>query len=159
MKVRFKLNGKWVEVDAKPNEILLDTLRLKLGVRSVKRGCETAECGACTVLLDGKPVYSCTILTPMVDGREVITVDYLAETGEIQPLMEAFAEHGAVQCGFCTPGFILTAYAFLKQNPRPSEWEVRKAVEGNLCRCTGYQKIIEAILDAAEKMRKSNGSK
>ena len=159
MKVRFKLNGKWVEVDAKPNEILLDTLRLKLGVRSVKRGCETAECGACTVLLDGKPVYSCTILTPMVEGREVITVDYLAETGEIQPLMEAFAEHGAVQCGFCTPGFILTAYAFLKQNPRPSEWEVRKAVEGNLCRCTGYQKIIEAILDAAEKMRKSNGSK
>ncbi len=159
MKVRFKLNGKWVEVDAKPNEILLDTLRLKLGVRSVKRGCETAECGACTVLLDGKPVYSCTILTPMVEGKEVITVDYLAETGEIQPLMEAFAEHGAVQCGFCTPGFILTAYAFLKQNPRPSEWEVRKAVEGNLCRCTGYQKIIEAILDAAEKMRKGNGSK
>ena len=159
MKVRFKLNGKWVEVDAKPNEILLDTLRLKLGVRSVKRGCETAECGACTVLLDGKPVYSCTILTPMVEGREVITVDYLAETGEIQPLMEAFAEHGAVQCGFCTPGFILTAYAFLKQNPRPSEWEVRKAVEGNLCRCTGYQKIIEAILDAAERMRKGNGSK
>ncbi len=159
MKVRFKLNGKWVEVDAKPNEILLDTLRLKLGARSVKRGCETAECGACTVLLDGKPVYSCTILTPMVEGREVITVDYLAETGEIQPLMEAFAEHGAVQCGFCTPGFILTAYAFLKQNPRPSEWEVRKAVEGNLCRCTGYQKIIEAILDAAERMRKSNGNK
>ncbi len=159
MKVRFKLNGKWVEVDAKPNEILLDTLRLKLGVRSVKRGCETAECGACTVLLDGKPVYSCTILTPMVEGKEVITVDYLAETGEIQPLMEAFAEHGAVQCGFCTPGFVLTAYAFLKQNPRPSEWEVRKAVEGNLCRCTGYQKIIEAILDAAERMRKGNGSK
>jgi len=159
MKVRFKLNGKWVEVDAKPNEILLDTLRLKLGVRSVKRGCETAECGACTVLLDGKPVYSCTILTPMVEGREVVTVDYLAETGEIQPLMEAFAEHGAVQCGFCTPGFILTAYAFLKQNPRPSEWEIRKAVEGNLCRCTGYQKIIEAIMDAAERMRKDNGSK
>lgn len=159
MKVRFKLNGKWVEVDTKPNEILLDTLRLKLGVRSVKRGCETAECGACTVLLDGKPVYSCTILTPMVEGREVITVDYLADTGEIQPLMEAFAEHGAVQCGFCTPGFVLTAYAFLKQNPRPSEWEVRKAVEGNLCRCTGYQKIIEAILDAAERMRKGNGSK
>lgn len=159
MKVRFKLNGKWVEVDAKPNEILLDTLRLKLGVRSVKRGCETAECGACTVLLDGKPVYSCTILTPMVEGREVVTVDYLAETGEIQPLMEAFAEHGAVQCGFCTPGFILTAYAFLKQNPRPSEWEIRKAVEGNLCRCTGYQKIIEAIMDAAERMRKGNGSK
>lgn len=158
MRVRFKLNGRWVEVDAKPNEILLDTLRLKLGVRSVKRGCETAECGACTVLLDGEPVYSCAILTPMVEGREVITVDYLAETGEIRPLMEAFAEHGAVQCGFCTPGFVLTAYAFLKQNPRPSEWEVRKAVEGNLCRCTGYQKIIEAILDAAERMRKGNGN-
>lgn len=159
MRVRFRLNGKWVEVDSKPNEILLDTLRLKLGVRSVKRGCETAECGACTVLLDGKPVYTCTILTPMVEGREVLTVDYLAETGELQPLMEAFAEHGAVQCGFCTPGFTLTAYAFLKQNPEPSEWEVRKAIEGNLCRCTGYQKIVEAILDAAERMRKSNGSK
>lgn len=159
MRVRFRLNGKWVEVDSKPNEILLDTLRLKLGVRSVKRGCETAECGACTVLLDGKPVYTCTILTPMVEGKEVLTVDYLAETGELQPLMEAFAEHGAVQCGFCTPGFTLTAYAFLKQNPEPSEWEVRKAIEGNLCRCTGYQKIVEAILDAAERMRKSNGSK
>ena len=150
MKISFKLNGKPVTVDVEPNEVLLDVLRFKLGVKSVKRGCERAECGACTVLLDGKPVYSCTILAPQVNGREVITVDYLASTGELEPLIKAFVEKGAIQCGFCTPGFLLTAYALLKTNPNPTEEEVRKAIEGNLCRCTGYKKIVEAILEAAK---------
>lgn len=150
MKVSFKLNDKTVTVDVEPNEVLLDVLRLKLGVKSVKRGCERAECGACTVLLDGKPVYSCTILAPQVNGREVVTVDYLASTGELEPLVKAFVEKGAIQCGFCTPGFLLTAYALLKENPNPTEEEVKKAIEGNLCRCTGYKKIIEAILEAAK---------
>ena len=150
MKISFKLNGKPVTVDVEPNEVLLDVLRFKLGVKSVKRGCERAECGACTVLLDGKPVYSCTVLAPQVNGREVITVDYLASTGELEPLIKAFVEKGAIQCGFCTPGFLLTAYALLKTNPNPTEEEVRKAIEGNLCRCTGYKKIVEAILEATK---------
>lgn len=154
MKVSFKLNGKPVIVDVEPNEILLDVLRFKLGVKSVKRGCERAECGACTVLLDGKPVYSCTILAPQVNGREVVTVDYLVEKGELDPLIKVFTEKGAIQCGFCTTGILLTAYALLKENPNPSEEEVMKAIEGNLCRCTGYKKIIEAILEAAKDYKK-----
>ncbi len=150
MKISFTLNGRRVEVDVEPNEVLLDVLRLKLGVKSVRRGCERAECGACTVLLDGKPVYSCTILAPMVDGRTVETVDYLASNGELKPLVEAFVKVGAIQCGFCTPGFLLTAYSLLRRNPQPTVEEVKKAIEGNICRCTGYQKIIEAILLASK---------
>ena len=152
MEITFKLNGKPVAVDVKPNEILLDVLRFKLGIKSVKRGCERAECGTCTVLLDGNPVYSCTILAPQVRDREVITVDYLIQTGELRPLLDAFADVGAVQCGFCTPGFLMTSYAFIKRNPNPTDEEIKKAVEGNLCRCTGYKKIVEAIKLAAKKM-------
>ncbi len=154
MRISFKLNGKPVTVDVKPNEVLLDVLRLKLGIKSVKRGCERAECGACTVLLDGKPVYSCTILAPQVNGHEVITLEYLTSTGELDPLVKAFVDKAAIQCGFCTPGFLLTAYALLKENPNPSEEEVRKALEGNLCRCTGYKKIIEAVLEAAKRFKR-----
>ncbi len=153
MEISFKLNDKPVTVDVKPNEILLDVLRLKLGVKSVRRGCERAECGTCTVLIDGVPVYSCMVLAPQVQGKEVITVDYLAETGELQPLLDAFTEVGAVQCGFCSPGFLLTAYALLKKNPNPTIDEIKKAIEGNLCRCTGYKKIIEAIALASKKMK------
>ncbi len=153
MEVFFKLNGQPVKVDVKPNEVLLDVLRLKLGIKSVKRGCERAECGTCTVLLDGKPTYSCMILAPYVNGREVATIEYLKENGELKPLVEAFADVGAVQCGFCTPGFLLTVYAFLKKNPSPTREEIKKAIEGNLCRCTGYKKIIEAIELASKKMK------
>ena len=153
MEVCFTLNGKPVTVDVKPNEILLDVLRLKLGVKEVKRGCERAECGTCTVLIDGKPVYSCMVLAPQVHGKEVVTVSHLVNNGELKPLLDAFAEVGAVQCGFCSPGFLLTAYALLKSNPNLTEEEVKKAIEGNLCRCTGYKKIIEAILLASEKMK------
>jgi len=153
MEVCFTLNGKPVTVDVKPNEILLDVLRLKLGVKEVKRGCERAECGTCTVLIDGKPVYSCMVLAPQVHGKEVVTVSHLVNNGELKPLLDAFAEVGAVQCGFCSPGFLLTAYALLKSKPNLTEEDVKKAIEGNLCRCTGYKKIIEAIILASEKMR------
>ncbi|RLG86023.1 MAG: (2Fe-2S)-binding protein, partial [Thermoprotei archaeon] len=140
MKVRFKLNGRPVEVDVPPNRTLLDVLRRDLGIRSVKRGCERGECGACTVLLNGEPVTSCLILIPQVEGAEVITLEYLHKNGKLHPIQKAFIEAGAVQCGFCTPGFILTAYALLMKNPEPTREEVKKALSGNICRCTGYVK-------------------
>ena len=148
----FDLNGKSVAVEAKSTTTLLDFLRVQLGVTSVKKGCEQGECGACTVLLDGLPVTSCLILAPQVDGRHVTTIEGLAENPLMKELRNAFMENGAVQCGFCTPGMLLSSYALLRDNPHPSEEEVRAGIEGNICRCTGYVKIIEAILDAAERM-------
>jgi len=148
----FDLNGKSVAVEAKSTTTLLDLLRVELGVTSVKKGCEQGECGACTVLLDGLPVTSCLILAPQVDGRHVTTVEGLAENPLMKELRNAFMENGAVQCGFCTPGMLLSSYALLRDNPHPSEEEVRAGIEGNICRCTGYVKIIEAVLDAAERM-------
>ena len=151
MLVKFRLNGKEVEVDASPNEILLDTLRLKLGVRSVKRGCERGECGTCTVLLNGDPVTSCLILTPQVDGAEVITVEGLENDPKFKELVENFVNEGAIQCGFCTPGFLLTAYAAMVKQKIKTLEDVRKSLEGNLCRCTGYVKIIKAVAKTALK--------
>jgi carbon-monoxide dehydrogenase small subunit len=148
----FELNSKNVGVEAKPTMTLLELLRGELGVMSVKKGCEQGECGACTVLLDGLPMTSCLILAPQVDGRHVTTVEGLAENPLMKELRNAFMENGAVQCGFCTPGMLLSAYALLRDNPHPSEEEVRIGIEGNICRCTGYVKIIEAILDAAERI-------
>ena len=154
MIVSFKLNGELVEVDVPPNMTLLDVLRRKLGILSVKRGCERGECGACTVLINGDPVCSCLVLAPQAEGKEIITLEYLSKNGEIHPIQEAFIEAGAIQCGFCIPGFILTAYALLKRNPNPTIDEIKKALEGNLCRCTGYIKIIEAIQLAAKKLQR-----
>ncbi len=154
MKISFILNGKYVTVDVKPNEILLDVLRLKLGIRSVKRGCERGECGVCTVLLDGKPVYSCMVLAPQVEGHEVTTVEGLVGDEVFEALSRAFREVGAIQCGYCTPGMIITAYALLKKIKKPTKEQVKKAIEGNLCRCTGYSKIIEAILKASNYISK-----
>jgi len=148
----FELNGKNVDVEAKPTMTLLELLRGELGVMSVKKGCEQGECGACTVLLDGLPMTSCLILAPQVDGRHVTTVEGLAENPLMKELRNAFMENGAVQCGFCTPGMLLSSYALLRDNPHPSEEEVKTGIEGNICRCTGYVKIIEAILDAAERI-------
>ena len=153
MKVSFILNGKYVSVDVKPNEILLDVLRYRLGIKSVKRGCERGECGACTVLLDGKPVYSCMLLAVQVDGHEITTVEGLEH--ELRPLIKAFTEVGAIQCGYCTPGILLTAYTLLKNSSDElTENDVKKALEGNLCRCTGYKKIVEAILQARKYYKK-----
>jgi len=150
--VYFQLNGADVYVEASATMTLLDTLRVELGIKSVKKGCEQGECGACTVLIDGYPMTSCLILAPQVEGRHVCTIEGLIDNPLMKELREAFMENGAVQCGFCTPGMLLSAYALLRDNKRPSEDEVKTAIEGNICRCTGYVTIIEAILDAAERI-------
>ncbi|MHA2392241.1 MAG: (2Fe-2S)-binding protein [Promethearchaeota archaeon] len=152
MNVSFMLNGKKVEIDTSPNISLLDTLRTELGVTSVKKGCELGECGACTLLIDGLPVTSCLILIPQVAGKHVTTLEGLEKNSLMIDLREAFIENGAVQCGFCTPGMLISAYALIRDTPHPSESEVKMGIEGNICRCTGFTKIIEAILDAAERI-------
>ncbi len=152
MEVRFELNGEPVTVTVEPHVTLLDLLRLELGVKSVKKGCEQGECGACTLLLDGAPVTSCLVLAPQVEGRFVTTLEGLEKNPLMIDLREAFIDNGAVQCGFCTPGMLMSAYALLRDNPDPSMDEVKRGIEGNICRCTGYTKIIEAILDAAERI-------
>ena len=152
MNVSFMLNGKAVEVEAPDNRALLDLLRDDLGVKSVKKGCENGECGACTVLLDGAPVTSCLVLSPQVEGKAVTTVDGLEDDPFMVKLRQAFLEDGAIQCGFCTPGMLISSYALLKRNPKPTADEVKKAIEGNLCRCTGYVNIIKAILHASERI-------
>jgi carbon-monoxide dehydrogenase small subunit len=152
MMIRFRLNQRWVECEAEPYETLLDVLRERLGVRSVKRGCNVGECGACTVLLDGEPGNSCLLLAPQVKGRSVETLEGLTEKPLMKELIEAFLEDGAIQCGYCTPGMLVSAYALLRAKPRPSEEEVKRAIVGNLCRCTGYVNIIKAIIDASRRL-------
>ncbi len=151
MKIKLTVNGVGRELEVKPNELLLNVLRDKLYLTGAKYGCGIGECGACTVLLDGEPVVSCLTLAVEADGHEVVTVEGLAKDEKLDKVQEAFLEEGAVQCGFCTPGFIMTTEALLKENPRPSENEIRKYIEGNLCRCTGYVNIVKAIKRAAEK--------
>jgi len=150
MKVSFQLNGKDIEVEAPDNRALLDLLRDDLGVKSVKKGCENGEGGACTGLLDGAPVTSCLVLAPQIEGRTVTTIDGLEDDPFMVKLRQAFLEDGAIQCGFCTPGMLISSYALLKGNHKPPADEVKKAIEGNLCRCTGYVAIITAILHASE---------
>jgi len=152
MKTSFTLNGKKTEVETSTNQTLLDLLREDLDVKSVKKDCEAGECGACTVLLDEKPVTSCLVLAPQVENRSVTTVEGLVEDELMVALRDAFMKDGAIQCGFCTPGLLLSVYALLRENPRPTESEIKKGIEGNICRCTGYVKIVEAIIDAAEKI-------
>ncbi len=149
--VEFRLNGRDVRVDVEPNEILLDTLRHRLGVKSVKRGCERGECGVCTVLVNGEPVYSCMLLTVQVSGAEVTTVEGLQNDSLFKEIVDSFIEHGAIQCGYCTPAILLTVYALLKKKPKPTREDIVKALEGNLCRCTGYKKIMDAIMYLATK--------
>ncbi|MCF8885676.1 MAG: (2Fe-2S)-binding protein [Aigarchaeota archaeon] len=153
MKIKFNLNGRSVETEVKPNTTLLDLLRYQLRITSVKRGCEVGECGACTVLLDGKPVNSCLILAARVDGRNIVTVEGLLKDSKLHPIQEAFIEEFAVQCGYCTPGVILTAKALLDINPNPTIAEIKDALSGNLCRCGAYHQIINAILKASEKIK------
>jgi carbon-monoxide dehydrogenase small subunit len=143
------LNGEEVKVQVEPSALLVEVLRDQLDLTGTKVACGEGECGACTVLLDGKPVNSCLVPALKAQGREVLTVEGLAPLGELHPLQKAFVEHGAVQCGYCTPGMLMSAKALLDHNPSPTEDEVRLAISGNLCRCTGYAKIVEAILDAS----------
>jgi len=154
IEVTFILNGRLVKAQTEPNITLLDLLREELRITSVKRGCEIGECGACTVLLDGKPVNSCLILAPMIDGRNILTVEGLTRDRELHPVQESFIEEFALQCGYCTPGMILTAKALLDLNPSPTIEEIKEALSGNLCRCGAYKQIINAILRASEKLRR-----
>ncbi len=145
MTIQFRLNGRLVQVEAPFHWTLLRLLREKLGLTGTKEGCGIGECGACTVLLDGMPVNSCLVLAPKVEGREVQTVEGLGTRDNLHPLQKSFIDHGAVQCGFCTPGMLMSSKAFLEKNPRPSREEIKDAISGHLCRCTGYHQIIEAI--------------
>ncbi len=140
-------------MDVPPGRRLLDLLREDLGLTGTKEGCGEGECGACTVLVNGRPRLSCLTAAIQVDGKEVLTIEGLRENGELHPLQRAFVEAAGVQCGFCTPGFIMAAYALLKENPDPTPEEVKDWLSGNLCRCTGYQQIVEAVLLAAKHMR------
>ena len=143
--VSLFINGSEFTVPVRPNLTLLDLLRRELGLTGTKAGCEAGDCGACTVLLDGDPVNACLVLAIETDGRTVTTIEGLGRGAELDPVQQAFIEHGAVQCGYCTPGMVLTARALLDRNPDPTEAEVREAIAGNLCRCTGYVKIVDAI--------------
>lgn len=148
----FTLNDDPVEVVIKDNMTLLDLLRDKLGLTGTKKGCEQGECGACTVMLDGLPVNSCCTLAVECKGRNVVTVEGIVKGGKLHPIQKQFIEKWALQCGYCTPGMIMSAKALLNHNPHPTELEIREAIEGNLCRCTGYAKIVEAIQAAAAEM-------
>ena len=151
-KIKLNVNGRGVAVMVKPTETLVDVLRDKLDLTGTKKACGLGDCGACTVLMDGKAVNSCLILAMDAQGHEITTIEGLEKKdGTLHPLQEAFLENGAVQCGFCTPGMVLSAKALLDENPSPTEEEVRRALAGNLCRCTGYAKIVQAVLETSKK--------
>ena len=151
--VTTTINGDRVEFACEPNEPLLDVLRNRLGLSGAKEGCGTGDCGACSIQLDGRVVCSCLVLGVEAEGREIETVEGLAHGTELHPLQTKFLEHAALQCGVCTPGFLMAAKALLEKNPDPSEEEIRFGLAGNLCRCTGYDKIVRAVQDAAKVMR------
>ncbi len=151
-RIAVTVNGVRREAEVEPRQLLVYFLREQLGLTGTNVGCDTSSCGACTVLLDGESVKSCTLLAVQADGREVTTIEGLAQDGQLHPVQEAFHRNHGLQCGYCTPGMVMAAVSYLKENPTPSEEEVRLALEGNLCRCTGYQNIVKAILDAAQRM-------
>jgi len=153
--LNINVNGEDNHLEISPNKTLLDVLREDLGLTGTKKGCGTGECGSCTVLLGGQPVKSCLILALQADGKEVLTIEGIGKN-KPHPLQVAFAEKGAIQCGFCTPGMIMTAKALLDSNPNPTNEEIKEAMSGNLCRCTGYKKIIEAIKDCAVSTKSKN---
>ncbi|HEY8517713.1 MAG TPA: (2Fe-2S)-binding protein [Candidatus Binatia bacterium] len=156
--VSLILNGEETDFLCEPRQTLLEVLRDELDLTGTKEGCATGDCGACSVLLDGRVVCSCLVLAVETQGREVTTVEGLAEGDRLHPLQQAFLEHAALQCGICTPGFLVAAKALLDRNPDPSEREVRYELSGNLCRCTGYDKIVRAVLDAARAMRETKSA-
>jgi len=161
LEVILNVNHVNYRVEVEPRRTLVEVLRETLGLTGTKRSCNEGECGACTVLMDGKPVASCLILAVDAQGREIVTIEGLSDGERLHPLQEAFVKHGAIQCGFCTPGMVLSAKALLDGNPRPTALDVRKAISGNLCRCTGYQQIVDAILAASKAMETKpyNGAK
>lgn len=150
-KITLKVNGEVHEVEVEPRRLLVHVLR-DLGYTSVHIGCDTSNCGACTVIMNGRSVKSCTVLAVEADGAEILTVEGLSKDGKLHPIQEAFWDNHALQCGYCTPGMIMEAYWLLKENPNPSEEEIREGISGNLCRCTGYQNIVKAIKDASLRL-------
>ena len=152
-RIETTINGRHYSLEVEPRKTLLAGLRDQRVLTGTKEGCGTGDCGACTVLLDGQPVTSCLMLAVEADGREVITIEGIASDGELHLVQQALVEVGGMQCGFCTPGFVLSIVALLEENPKPSEDEIRRALAGNLCRCTGYTKIIEGVQLAARRMR------
>jgi len=149
--IRLRVNGEEHDVIVRPNQTLVEVLRENLELTGTKEGCGEGACGACTVLLNGKPVRSCLTLAIEAQGKEIVTIEGLVSDGELHPVQKAFIEHGAIQCGFCTPAMILTTKALLDENPGPTEEEARRAISGVVCRCTGYAKIVEAIMAAASE--------
>ena len=149
--IKLRINEKLYEVEIQPWRTLLEVLRDQLGLFGTKKSCDEGHCGACTVLVDGKAVNSCLVLAVEADGKDILTIEGLAKKGQLHPLQEAFVQYGAIQCGYCTPGMILSAKALLDENPHPTEEEICTAIAGNLCRCTGYSKIIQAIKACADK--------
>ena len=149
--IALTINGKLHEVAVAPNLTLVDLIRYDLGLTGTKKGCEVGDCGTCTVIMDGKPVNSCLVLAVQADGREVLTIEGVETDDGLHPIQQAFVEKGAIQCGFCSPGMILSAKNLLERNPSPDEAQIRTAISGNLCRCTGYQKIVEAIKEVSNK--------
>jgi len=155
--ISLMINGRKRSITADPARTLLDVLREDLGLTGTKRGCEIGECGACTVILDGEAVNSCLVLIGQADGREVLTVEGLGRGGGLDPLQTSFLDHDAVHCGFCTPGMLMSAKALLERDQDPDEREIRTAISGNLCRCTGYVQIVEAVQKAASEIKKNHG--
>jgi carbon-monoxide dehydrogenase small subunit len=149
--IQMTVNGEVFNLAVDPGKTLLELLREDLGLTGTKRGCDNGECGACTILLNGQPVNSCLILAVEADGKDILTIEGLAEGTHLHPLQEAFIRDGAVQCGYCSPGMILTAKALLDENPTPTEMEIKKAIAGNLCRCGSYNKVVKAVLSVAGK--------
>lgn len=148
--IELKVNGELFKVEVEPRRTLLEVLRENLGLTGTKEACNKGDCGACTVLIDGKPVLSCLTLAIEVQGKDILTIEGLAKGYELHPIQQAFVDHGAIQCGFCTPGMIMSAKALLDKNPNPTEGEIRDGISGNICRCTGYLKIVEAIQEVAK---------
>ena len=151
MKIRFTLNGKELLIHAPPDRRVVDLLREDLGLSGTKEGCGSGECGACAILVDGEARLSCLMLAAQLEGRSIITVEGLSSDRSLHPVQQAFVEAGAVQCGFCTPGMVLVSVDFLQHNPMPTRAEIREALSGNLCRCTGYQKIVDAVERVSSK--------
>ena len=153
-KIQITLNGKKTSVEVQPHRLLLDLLRDEIGLTGTKEGCGTGDCGACTVFLNGKPVNSCLILSGELDGAEIVTIEGLKIGPELHPVQKAFIQDGGAQCGYCTPGMLMMSKALLEENPNPTEEDIRFALSGNLCRCTGYAKIVQAVQDAAVELRR-----
>jgi len=156
MEIEFAVNGTPAQVKSEPNRTLLSVLRENLGLTGTKDGCSSGDCGACVVLLDGRPVNSCMVLAPQAEGAEVVTVEGLARSGQLHPVQRAFAETWAFQCGFCTPGMLVSCFALLQSNDNPSREEILIAIAGNFCRCTGYQAVVTAVQQAAAELRAAN---